>query len=702
MFKSLRLGTKITLITSFIVLLVMGTLTFVISYESAKVLQSEAHKLLVSANSRAINRLEGAIQQSFMALETAEGITSSIIANDSDGIVSRDLLKDVVMHMILDNEWASFAYLYIPGQSIYSKKSVAESTTDFLLPNGEFMILMDIDRERNDGVNILQADEDIIHLPSVKNALETKKISFDDPRKFDIDNLVVFGSNISAPIFDKNNKVIGVIGIIMDLQQISKVVLDPKRSAFKGDRKFLLSQNGIILIHPDSSLVGKKLIEKNNHSSVDMLLNLLNSGRTTAIEYVGPNATENYAGVSHFQLWEDIDTTWTLVTVAPKEVIYEPLNKIETIIVFSAIVALLVISLTIWLYTKQYITNRMVNLSKLLSDFFDFINHKTDKAPHFAKILAKDEIGSMGNLINKNIQSTNESLQKDESMVQQVIAAVKEMKEGNLNLKLNAIPNNPKLLELQETLNEMLQVLQVKVGSSLNQLQAVFSDYRNLNFTANVENPKGDMEVSLNAIGEEVKNMLEVSSKLSLSLKEQSQSLNDCVQHLMSANENQVNSLSRSSENTENITISMQSINDKTSEITRQVEDIKNVVSIINEIAEQTNLLALNAAIEAARAGEHGRGFAVVADEVRKLAERTQKSLGEIGANVNVLVQGINDMGESVKEQTKGVEQINETISHLNSIAENNQEIANKTEMVAQYIDEIANEITQDMERKKF
>lgn len=344
----------------------------------------------------------------------------------------------------------------------------------------------------------------------------------------------------------------------------------------------------------------------------------------------------------------------------------------------------------------------MANLSELLSDFFDFINHKTDKAPHFAKILAKDEIGSMGNLINKNIQSTNESLQKDESMVQQVIAAVKEMKEGNLNLKLNAIPNNPKLLELQETLNEMLQVLQVKVGSSLNQLQAVFSDYRNLNFTANVENPKGDMEVSLNAIGEEVKNMLEVSSKLSLSLKEQSQSLNDCVQHLMSANENQVNSLSRSSENTENITISMQSINDKTSEITRQVEDIKNVVSIINEIAEQTNLLALNAAIEAARAGEHGRGFAVVADEVRKLAERTQKSLGEIGANVNVLVQGINDMGESVKEQTKGVEQINETISHLNSIAENNQEIANKTEMVAQYIDEIANEITQDMERKKF
>lgn len=702
MFKTLRIGTKITFITSAIVLLVMGVLTFVISFTTAQTLQEEAHKLLVSANSRAINRLEGVIQQSFMALETAEGITSSIIAHDSDGIVSRDLLKDVITHMILDNEWASFAYLYIPGSSIYSKKSVADSTTDFLLPNGEFMILMDIDRGHNDEIKTLKADEDIIHLPSVKNALETKKISFDNPKKFDIDNLVVFGSNISAPIFDKNHQVIGVIGIIMDLQQISKVVLDPKRSAFKGDRKFLLSEDGIILIHPDSAMVGKKLIEKNNHSSVDTLLNLLNSGRTTAIEYVDSKLQENYAGVSHFQLWEDLDTTWTLVTVAPKEVIYEPLRKIEFIIIASALLSILIISLAIWLYTKHYITRRMIVLSGFLSNFFHFINHKVAKAPDFVKILAQDEIGKMGELINANIKTTKEALVQDAQMVEQVISVVKSIEKGDLEHTLDSTPSNPKLLELQVTLNKMLEVLQSKIGVSFNQLQEVFSNYKNLNFTANIENPKGDMEVSINAIGEEIKKMLEVSSFLSVSLKEQSQSLNDCVHHLMEANENQVDSLKQSSENTESITNSMQSINDKTLEITRQVEDIKNIVSIINDIADQTNLLALNAAIEAARAGEHGRGFAVVADEVRKLAERTQKSLGEIGANVNVLVQGINDMGESVKEQTKGIEQINETILHLNDIANNNQQIANQTEQVAQCVKELADQITQDIERKQF
>lgn len=94
-------------------------------------------------------------------------------------------------------------------------------------------------------------------------------------------------------------------------------------------------------------------------------------------------------------------------------------------------------------------------------------------------------------------------------------------------------------------------------------------------------------------------------------------------------------------------------MNDRLNSLTQEAAQVKNVLTVISDIADQTNLLALNAAIEAARAGEHGRGFAVVADEVRKLAERTQKSLIETNATVNVIVQSIMDMSEQMNTNVK-------------------------------------------------
>ena len=122
-----------------------------------------------------------------------------------------------------------------------------------------------------------------------------------------------------------------------------------------------------------------------------------------------------------------------------------------------------------------------------------------------------------------------------------------------------------------------------------------------------------------------------------------------------------------------------QNLAERLNTVSHNANEVKNVLGIIRDIADQTNLLALNAAIEAARAGEHGRGFAVVADEVRKLAERTQKSLIEIDATINIVVQSIMDANTDITTNAQEVHALASISMELQKGMNNVANIIHKT-----------------------
>ena len=411
--------------------------------------------------------------------------------------------------------------------------------------------------------------------------------------------------------------------------------------------------------------------------------------------------TYNLRGTERLLACESYDKANWLVCSANSISDYD--NSLNSTLVsqFVSSIIFIIVVIALLIFVVGRYLKPLSNISESLTSFFKFLNYEI-KEPVITEVKTKDEFGVMAQLINENIKKIQDTANQDATAVNQSVSTAKEIEKGNLKARITENPANPKLVELKNVLNKMLDVLEAKVGSDLNVIQKVFDSYRRSDFTSRIENANGEVEKVTNALGTEISRMLNYNLEKAKTLEEKAKLLASSVSQVTSSANTQANSLQESAAAVEQMSSSMNAISQKTADVIRQSDEIKNIITIIRDIADQTNLLALNAAIEAARAGEHGRGFAVVADEVRKLAERTQKSLGEIEANTNVLAQSINEMSESIKEQSEGINMINQSVAQIDHLTKENVVIANKANEVTSDVDNMAKTIVSEVRKNKF
>ena len=440
-----------------------------------------------------------------------------------------------------------------------------------------------------------------------------------------------------------------------------------------------------------------------------------------------------------------------------KDEAYSLLNNILMILVIVSILIFIMFSL----FVSSIVTKSLNDFKNGLISFFDYLNKKTTKIS-LLEDSAKDEFGEMAVFVNENIKQIENTLNQDVALIEDAKVVMTRVNNGWYSQFIEKSTANASLEEFKNNVNQMIKGTRDRFA----EVDEILEAYAKLNYiptlTMKATDERGGLferlVFGINTLQNSITQMLVENKTNGLTLDESSNILLVNVDKLNQSSNEAAASLEETAaaieeitsnirNNTENISKMALLSNEVTAsasqgeslanqttvsmdEINTQVNAINEAISVIDQIAFQTNILSLNAAVEAATAGEAGKGFAVVAAEVRNLASRSADAAKEIksivenatkkandgkkiagnmiegykqlNGNITHTINLIQDIQNASKEQLLGIEQINDAVNQLDQQTQQNAAVASQTHDVAVLTDQIAKLVVTNADEKEF
>ena len=406
------------------------------------------------------------------------------------------------------------------------------------------------------------------------------------------------------------------------------------------------------------------------------------------------------------------------------------------------------------------VSNRdLEEIDKYFQQLIEFLSYEKSEF-EYVESTGNKKVDDMFKNWNQQIKKFDKRTKDDMRVLGEIVLTADKVEQGIYKCRIKGDSDNPTISTLRNTLNKML----ISIDDATSRISKVVTSYTHddfIDYIKVVDNYKDDMKLlmeSINLLGKELGSSAKNNYDNGETLEESASTMTNSMNNLAEKANEQAASLEETAaaleeitsitrNNTQNATkmatlgqvvkksvLSGEELASKTAssmdEINEKVKAINSAITVIDQIAFQTNILSLNAAVEAATAGEAGKGFAVVAQEVRNLANRSAEAAKEIknlveeaniktndgklissdmiegykelNKNISETINIIEDVSAASKEQMLGIEQINQTVNMLDRVTQENAFESNQIKEISQSVSTLAYELLTDAKSKKF